>query len=195
MNMVSKFLLAASATVALFASSAAIAQTYVASRPVGATGSVNLAITTDGTLGALGFANIVDYNIQITDSHGTLNLIPSTSDFGYTGFGFSATATDLFFNFSGGGYALFQSPTVGSGQNFFCFASSSCGLRGNAENLLVGSTLSEISSTPRQGNLIVASIRGAVPEPGTWAMMLVGFGAIGMAMRQTRKAKFSYSTT
>lgn len=29
---------------------------------------------------------------------------------------------------------------------------------------------------------------GAVPEPGTWAMMLLGFGAIGGAMRRRRRA-------
>jgi hypothetical protein len=28
---------------------------------------------------------------------------------------------------------------------------------------------------------------GAVPEPATWAMMLLGFGGIGMAMRRGRK--------
>jgi hypothetical protein len=28
---------------------------------------------------------------------------------------------------------------------------------------------------------------GAVPEPATWAMMLVGFGGIGMAMRRSRR--------
>ena len=27
----------------------------------------------------------------------------------------------------------------------------------------------------------------AVPEPGTWAMMLIGFGAVGHAMRKTRR--------
>ena len=27
----------------------------------------------------------------------------------------------------------------------------------------------------------------AVPEPGTWAMMLLGFGATGFAMRRRRK--------
>ena len=28
---------------------------------------------------------------------------------------------------------------------------------------------------------------GSVPEPATWAMMLLGFGGIGMAMRRRRK--------
>jgi len=28
---------------------------------------------------------------------------------------------------------------------------------------------------------------GAVPEPGTWALMLLGFGGIGMAVRRSRK--------
>jgi hypothetical protein len=28
---------------------------------------------------------------------------------------------------------------------------------------------------------------GAVPEPGTWAMMLLGFGAVGFAMRRRRR--------
>lgn len=28
---------------------------------------------------------------------------------------------------------------------------------------------------------------GAVPEPSTWAMMLLGFGAIGASMRRKRK--------
>jgi hypothetical protein len=29
-------------------------------------------------------------------------------------------------------------------------------------------------------------VLGAVPEPATWAMMLVGFGGIGAAMRSRR---------
>jgi hypothetical protein len=31
------------------------------------------------------------------------------------------------------------------------------------------------------------TVGGAVPEPATWAMMLLGFGGIGMAMRRSRK--------
>lgn len=37
-------------------------------------------------------------------------------------------------------------------------------------------------------NFEAAPIAGAVPEPATWAMMLVGFGGIGFAMRR-RKSK------
>ena len=33
---------------------------------------------------------------------------------------------------------------------------------------------------------IGAGATGAVPEPATWAMMLVGFGAVGMAARRSR---------
>jgi hypothetical protein len=40
-------------------------------------------------------------------------------------------------------------------------------------------------------------IRGAaapsVPEPATWAMMMLGFGIAGFAMRTSRKPKVSYS--
>jgi hypothetical protein len=42
--------------------------------------------------------------------------------------------------------------------------------------------------TFKQLRLVLAST-GAVPEPATWAMMLVGFGGIGMAMRRSRRRK------
>ena len=34
---------------------------------------------------------------------------------------------------------------------------------------------------------VVRAAVGAVPEPATWAMMLFGFGAIGMAVRRSRR--------
>ena len=33
----------------------------------------------------------------------------------------------------------------------------------------------------------IGPVNGAVPEPSTWAMMLLGFGAVGMAVRRGRK--------
>lgn len=39
-----------------------------------------------------------------------------------------------------------------------------------------------------------AAVAGAVPEPGTWAMMLLGFGAIGSSMRRRRKTAMRLQT-
>jgi hypothetical protein len=37
------------------------------------------------------------------------------------------------------------------------------------------------------GNFSIAEAISAVPEPGTWAMLLLGFGGIGLAMRTRRR--------
>nr|WP_314445353.1 FxDxF family PEP-CTERM protein [uncultured Sphingomonas sp.] len=37
------------------------------------------------------------------------------------------------------------------------------------------------------GNLQFAAVQSAVPEPGTWALMLLGFGGIGASMRRSRR--------
>jgi hypothetical protein len=37
-------------------------------------------------------------------------------------------------------------------------------------------------------NAVLYTTATGVPEPATWAMMLVGFGAVGFAMRRTRRA-------
>lgn len=57
-------------------------------------------------------------------------------------------------------------------------ASNSYEWQGNDHNfyLLSGSVTAAAASTA-----------AAVPEPATWAMMLIGFGAIGLAMRNSRK--------
>ena len=36
-------------------------------------------------------------------------------------------------------------------------------------------------------SLVVRAIAGGVPEPATWALMILGFGAVGMAMRGKRR--------
>lgn len=44
------------------------------------------------------------------------------------------------------------------------------------------------TGTDRLGTFSVAAV-AAVPEPGTWAMMLIGFGAMGVALRRRRRAQ------
>jgi hypothetical protein len=48
---------------------------------------------------------------------------------------------------------------------------------------LIG-TLTGADAGSYSGTLNVQPVRGAVPEPATWAMMLVGFAGMGLAMRR-----------
>lgn len=41
----------------------------------------------------------------------------------------------------------------------------------------------------KQLRLVLANSTGPVPEPATWAMMLLGFGGIGFAMRRSQRNK------
>jgi hypothetical protein len=65
---------------------------------------------------------------------------------------------------------------------------------GDAQNVSAfylwnSATAGSIHLTDTQGysNAVLYRSTGAVPEPATWAMMLVGFGGIGMAMRRGRR--------
>lgn len=53
------------------------------------------------------------------------------------------------------------------------------------DNAAVGSI--HLTNTQGYSNAVLYRSTGAVPEPATWAMMLLGFGAIGMASRRRRK--------
>lgn len=44
-----------------------------------------------------------------------------------------------------------------------------------------------LSGTGGTGTLTISEVGGAVPEPTTWAMMLLGFGFIGGAMRSAKR--------
>ena len=55
----------------------------------------------------------------------------------------------------------------------------------------VGSFIGLGTATPYSQQVTFAKFSlatGSVPEPATWAMMLLGFGAIGVAMRRKRNA-------
>lgn len=75
--------------------------------------------------------------------------------------------------------------------------------RGNPEiqELILGltpgtQTLSIAGSAGPNGsyNGTLSFVAGAIPEPSTWALMILGFGAIGFGMRRKKKqAQVSYS--
>lgn len=180
------YLLGALALVA--APSVADATVYVKNGTVGSTGSYNLSVTTDNTIGALSASNVTAWNIFISDGANNFTLTQLNSAAGSSG-GLTATATDLLFDFSSGGYFFFQNPTTGSGGPFFCWQGNGCfDFSGGGIALDPVSADGNYQLTRLQGTQIVASVAGGVPEPSTWGMMLLGFAGIGMAVRRSRRS-------
>jgi hypothetical protein len=119
--------------------------------------------------------------------------------------GTAVSGTSTGFNFLTGG--LNAAGCDGSG-NFFCFANSTpLGTPLPSSLSLIFSVTSDtagswadyatpdfkIDWTGSKNNYDLVSLaipvnHDPVPEPATWAMMLLGFGGIGMALRRSRKA-------
>jgi PEP-CTERM motif len=141
----------------------------------GASHTYNLTKSATATLSGNGF-NIVESLLSGTTSFSGVAK-NATVNFGpYTGAGSSsATLASSFF-----------APFIGAGSTNLSFVSSSL-----------------FSMTPNSGTLSVSPLIGgdytltynyaaavaAVPEPGSWAMMLLGFGLIGFAARRRQAVK------
>lgn len=160
--------------------------------------SVTGSLTTDGTIGVLHAANILDWTLSLVDH------LDATQNYTLTkansllledgGGALSATATALLFNYSGAGEFLIQAKTPGpySGSRYFCFSAAG-GACLPGETISPGYATSDgvvltgDSAPIGSQSLTPPSLPGGVPEPATWAMMLVGFGGVGMALRDTRR--------
>jgi hypothetical protein len=116
-------------------------------------------------------SSFIGDQIFFNDVVGTFGGTPGTADLSFgtnliSAFQVQSASLD-FTQFSGP--ALFSGPASSPTFNLGTF---------NLSGILSGnSTLTISQAAP-----------GAVPEPGTWAMMLVGFGALGVSMRRRRRA-------
>ena len=181
---------AMSAVLSLLTASFAEAATYISNRSVG-DGSVSLSITTDGTLGALTTANISDWTVVLTRGGASVMANSANSTFTIGGDALSATATDLLFDYS----SAFDRVRIGlSGaafQSWWCIQSTGqgCSSGGGAPSGGAEFVATAFSYTSQQysGVQTIASINSAVPEPATWAMMIIGFGAVGSMVRTSRR--------
>jgi len=94
------------------------------------------------------------------------------------------------------GGLLFNLVTVMGGGTTTTFAPPSTSLIQQFGITLLGNTnytvriagTSPVASGEFHGGITV--VNGAVPEPATWAMMLLGFGAMGLSMRRRRRATY-----
>lgn len=172
----------------------ATATVYIGTSAVGP-GSVHRSITTDGTIGALSSANIVDWTIEVMDGSGSTFIFQgplsgNNSGVSSGGSQLSATATDLIFDFDfpteDGAYLLFMASTaVGQG---YCLQLNRCfDFDGPAEGFNLGTN--GLQRSARSGAFSLGSVAAvsAVPEPSSWAMVILGFGMMGGAMRSRRQ--------
>jgi len=145
-------------------------------------------ITTDGTTGVLSAANIIDYDLFIQQGGFNVELTGplsgNNSTYELVGSDLTATSTGLFFNFSSPSSSFVDFFNL---QGYICFnnASHGCGSSPSSVELSASSPIGP-SALPESGNVEVAS---AVPEPSTWAMMILGFAGVGfLACRRRNQA-------
>ena len=138
---------------------------------------------------AAAFTIIGDPSLTIsglTAGFTTENLGPGTSDseppFG--NFQTSIVCTTACGNGYDGGFAGQLTFTVGAAS---ALSLGSLGFNVyNGQNIYVTSDL--VNANGLTGNVGATLVNTpSVPEPATWAMMLIGFGATGVAMRRTRR--------
>jgi hypothetical protein len=161
---------------------------YHVDQTIGA-GSVVGTIQTDGAFGVLGQSDITAWNLNLNGVGATLNITNLNSHVLDDGVDVTATAADLFFNFSGadGARLLFQTGPE-NGTQYYCDAAA-------AADCFQGATVTPQSifdpsaqHVPEEGNQIIG-VAGGVPEPATWAMFLAGVAALGAMMRRRQPAE------
>jgi hypothetical protein len=99
-------------------------------------------------------------------------------------------AVDFIFNYFGGGSSA-QTVTLESGLlglQYFTFDQT------NLESVVFQAVNPPRTFANVQFDFLgVNGVTGAVPEPATWALMIVGFGAVGATMRRRRTKTVSYA--
>jgi hypothetical protein len=177
---------------ALFTISSFANTVYTSTRNVG-TGIVDISITTDGIIGIIGTSNVLDWTISMTDGSDSFTLFGplsgNNSVFAVGGDAFTATATDLLFNFDAAmhNWALFQNPWIGSGKTFYCIQTSDCfDFNGPAEAIDPRLDYSYTASA-RSGNYIIASVETLRPVPEPTSLLLLGTGVFGLAAWRRKK--------
>lgn len=186
-----KLLLTAAAGALACGAANATVYTFVPNLTSGAT--IVGTITTDGVTGDIGFSDITGLDVTVSDGNGSAHLgfsdVINTGPLNGIPTLLHATATGLFFDFSGSPHA-FVAYSLGSA---VCMAAgpTPCGSIENNQLVLVNGVFHD--SPVFSGLVEVAHVTGAVPEPASWAMMVGGFGLVGGAMRSRRKTAISFA--
>jgi len=120
----------------------------------------------------------LDYTAQ-PNQHARVDLLTAGAD------PFSTSPADVIANFY-----LGSDPVAGANPyTSYSFDILSLITPGQSYQVRFGEVDNQLFFNMGVDNVSILATTGAVPEPATWAMMLFGFGAIGVAMRTRRRRK------
>lgn len=184
-----RYLLGAAAVALTFpvAISEASAATYVASRKIG-NAFLNIRIDTDGKTGRLLEPNLIDWRISVKRGAETFELngplSGDNSEIFVGGNNFTATAEHIFFDYD----SLNRSfVTFLEGSSFpSAYGFQSAGVDNAPSEIYRFGPDVSATFAARSDFAIIAS---AVPEPGSWALMIGGFAAAGLALRPRQRER------
>lgn len=173
----------------------ASATVYSVNEAIGS-GSVVGTVTTNGATGSgLNSDIFTAWNLILTGAGGAVRTI-TNFDLGADAYdggnAISATATELTFNFGlGSSFLVFQNGR-GSGNEYWCLNAGTSFCVGSADESVVPNSFGDasaqfINGLSGQYVFAVASV-AAVPEPSTWAMLILGFCGLGF-LASRRKSR------
>lgn len=135
----------------------------------------------------LQWANLSGANRTAAIVSVNINLNAATTAFGFDWF--NTDATDQYtFTVDGVSYSAppFTVAPNGTTSGFFGLVSDTAFTRATITNNFFGGYISDEGLDNLTTNGVGSQNPGAVPEPATWAMMILGFGLLGCAMRRRR---------
>ena len=175
----------------------AVDTTIISSNPTGnplQSDTVDGSITTDGTIGVLGLSNILSWNLDLIDNLNSANNVDLTNSNSsidtFSGSALTATATGLFFNYSGTGeFGIQENGFDFSGFHYFCFSTGvfACvaGETIAPQNVFADGVVATGAAAPI--GLQPLGPPSSVPEPSTYGLMIAGLLGLGGAGSLKRK--------